>query len=75
MNSKNRDHIRNPREEILLETNFDDDEISTKAYNWNQPKFNRRNIINKSDDISLDRYSDYNLHGLSDKGIIVYLCI
>ncbi|KAJ6647923.1 hypothetical protein Bhyg_03147 [Pseudolycoriella hygida] len=36
MEARNRDRIRDPREQILLETNFDDDGILTRAYNNNK---------------------------------------
>lgn len=65
MNSRNRDQIRDPREEILLETNFDDDGTITRAYNNNNG--NRRRSIHRSD-YSIDRYSESSLHGNNYKG-------
>ncbi|XP_055907282.1 neuronal membrane glycoprotein M6-a isoform X1 [Eupeodes corollae] len=56
MTSKmNRDRVRDPREHILLETNFEDDGVLTHAYNTHQ--LNRHRSSNRSDR-SLDRYSD-----------------
>lgn len=62
------DRVRDPREEILLETNFDDDGSAvTRAYNSNnssysqqplQPQKVRRNGFRSEQ--SLDRYS---VHG------------
>ena len=63
--NNNRDRVRDPREEILLETNFDDDGILTRAYNNNQPNHKRNQF--KSDH-SLDRYSERSLHGLPMRG-------
>lgn len=51
----NRDRVRDPREEILLETNFEDDGVLTRAYN-NNP-YNRRRPTYRSDP-SLDRYTE-----------------
>lgn len=65
MGSRNRDRIRDPREEILLETNFDDDGVLTKAYNNHQPQPNRRRSTYRSE-ASLDRYSD--VHGMGQSG-------
>ena len=65
--SNNRDRIRDPREEILLETNFEDDGILTRAYNNNPYNntngnsgtaiHNRRRSTYRSDH-SLDRYTE-----------------
>lgn len=63
MDSKNRDRIRDPREEILLETNFDEDGIMTRAYNNNST--NQRRYRS---DMSVDRYSESSLHGNRYKG-------
>ena len=53
----NRDRVRDPREEILLETNFEDDGILTRAYN-NNPYANRRRPNTYRSDPSLDRYTE-----------------
>lgn len=63
MESKNRDRIRDPREEILLETNFDEDGIMTRAYNNNSTNHRRYRS-----DMSVDRYSESSLHGNRYKG-------
>lgn len=56
-NNNNRDRIRDPREEILLETNFEDDGgVLTRAYN-NNPYQNRRHSTYQSEH-SLDRYTE-----------------
>lgn len=52
----NRDRVRDPREEILLETNFEEDGVLTRAYN-NNPYNNRRRPAYRSDP-SLDRYTE-----------------
>lgn len=57
-----RDRIRDPREDILLETNFEDDGILTHAYNNNPYNggtaiHNRRRSTYRSDH-SLDRYTE-----------------
>ncbi|XP_055383586.1 neuronal membrane glycoprotein M6-a isoform X2 [Condylostylus longicornis] len=62
-----RDKRADLREEILLETNFDDDGILTKAYANNPLPSNKRRSIFRSDN-SLDRYSDHTLHGLPKQG-------
>lgn len=60
--SNNRDRIRDPREEILLETNFEDDGgVLTRAYNGNP--YNAAGIQNRRrnsyrSDHSLDRYTE-----------------
>lgn len=54
--TNDRDRVRDPREEILLETNFEDDGVLTRAYN-NNPYNNRRRPTYRSDP-SLDRYSE-----------------
>lgn len=64
MESRNRDRIRDPREEILLETNFDDDGVMTRAYNNN--KVNQRRSVYRSD-YSIDRFSEASLHGNNHK--------
>lgn len=64
MEARNRDRIRDPREEILLETNFDDDGIMTRAYNNN--KVNQRRSVYRSD-YSIDRFSEASLHGNNHK--------
>lgn len=63
MDSQNRDRIRDPREEILLETNFDDDGVLTRSYT--NPK--RRRSQYRSD-FSIDRFSEGSLHGNNYKG-------
>lgn len=69
--------LRDPREEILLETNFDDDGSAvTRAYNsYNseqplQPQFKVRRNGFRSEQ-SLDRYS---VHGRGE-GIFLFQCI
>ncbi|XP_037031609.1 neuronal membrane glycoprotein M6-a isoform X1 [Bradysia coprophila] len=64
MEARNRDRIRDPREEILLETNFDDDGVMTRAYNNN--KVNHRRSVYRSD-YSIDRFSEASLHGNNHK--------
>lgn len=64
MEARNRDRIRDPREEILLETNFDDDGVMTRAYNNN--KQNHRRSVYRSD-YSIDRFSEASLHGNNHK--------
>lgn len=64
MEARNRDRIRDPREEILLETNFDDDGVMTRAYNNN--KINHRRSVYRSD-YSIDRFSEASLHGNNHK--------
>lgn len=64
MEARNRDRIRDPREEILLETNFDDDGVMTRAYNNN--KVNQRRSVYRSD-YSIDRFSEASLHGNNHK--------
>lgn len=62
-NNNNRDRIRDPREEILLETNFEDDGgVLTRAYN-NNPYQNRRHSAYQSDR-SLDRYTERGGEGM-----------
>lgn len=63
MDSKNRDRIRDPREEILLETNFDEDGIMTRAYNNNSTNHRRYRS-----DMSVDRFSESSLHGNNYRG-------
>lgn len=68
--SRRRDQIRDPREEILLETNFDDDGTITRAYNNNNsnPPNRRRNQYRS--EMSIDRFSEASLHGNHYKGIL-----
>jgi len=57
----NRDRIRDPREEILLETNFEDDGgVLTRAYNGNpyNPSIQNRRRNSYRSDHSLDRYTE-----------------
>lgn len=57
----NRDRIRDPREEILLETNFEDDGgVLTRAYNGNpyNPTIQNRRRNSYRSDHSLDRYTE-----------------
>ncbi|KAH8373443.1 hypothetical protein KR009_006994, partial [Drosophila setifemur] len=60
--NNNRDRVRDPREEILLETNFEDDGgVLTRAYNGNP--YNAGGIQNRRrnsfrSDHSLDRYTE-----------------
>lgn len=65
MESRNRDRIRDPREEILLESNFDDEGVTTHAYNsgggTNNSAANRRRSQYRSE-ISIDRFSEGSLH-------------
>ena len=66
MESRNRERIRDPREDILLETNFDEDGALTRAYNNNNPNstLNRnRRISAYRSDRSIDRFSEGSLHG------------
>lgn len=74
------------REDILLETNFDDDGVSTFAHTKNHlPVANRlRQVPNENpllqrsnlngrrsfyrSDVSIDRYSEYSLHGRREPG-------
>lgn len=73
MNRRGTDRVRDPREDILLETNFDDDGSAvTRAYNGNsvgshqplQPNIRRNGFRSEH---SLDRYS---VHGRRE-GILV----
>lgn len=66
----NRDRVRDPREEILLETNFEDDGILTRAYN-NNPYNSRRRATTYRSDPSLDRYTDHGGEGRIIKRIII----
>lgn len=66
IDSRRRDQIRDPREEILLETNFDDDGTTTRAYNNNQNPNRRRNQYRS--EMSIDRFSEASLHGNNYKG-------
>lgn len=70
--SSNRDRIRDPREEILLETNFDDGGVMTRAYNNNNPNPNNTNSHRRRSDLSIDRYSEYSIHGKNRRGKIIY---
>lgn len=72
------------RDDILLETNFDEDGVLTLAHSTNQPAI-RSNLTNNENpllqrsnfnprrnfyrsDTSIDRYSEYSLHGRRDPG-------
>lgn len=79
--SRRRDQIRDPREEILLETNFDDDgAVMTRAYSATgepnglltaqQQHQNRRRNQYRSE-MSIDRYSEASLHGNRYKGVSI----
>lgn len=71
-NNNNRDRIRDPREEILLETNFEDDGgVLTRAYN-NNPYQNRRHSAYQSDR-SLDRYTERGGEGRTTVNLYVHL--
>lgn len=77
--SRRRDQIRDPREEILLETNFDDDgAVMTRAYSANgepngllsgaqlrqqQQMQQNRRRNQYRSEMSIDRYSEASLHG------------
>lgn len=73
------------REDILLETNFDEDGVLTLAHTTNHPTVGRSKITNTENpllqrsnvnarrsfhrsDVSIDRYSEYSLHGRRDPG-------
>lgn len=74
------------REDILLETNFDDDGVLTLAHATSPPPVSHRSrIVNTENpliqrpnlnarrsfyrsDASIDRYSEYSLHGRRDPG-------
>lgn len=73
------------REDILLETNFDEDGVLTLAHATNQPSVHRSKITNNENpllqrtnygvrrsfyrsDTSIDRYSEYSLHGRREPG-------
>lgn len=64
-----RDRVRDPREEILLETNFEDDGVLTRAYNNNPYNGttinNRRRDTAYRSDYSLDRYTERGGAGMS----------
>lgn len=73
-----RDRIRDPREDILLETNFDEDGALTRAYNNNnnnnghmhQRGGGRRSFYRS--DHSIDRFSESSLHGgRRDRGSVL----
>lgn len=84
--SRRRDQIRDPREEILLETNFDDDgAVMTRAYSQNNgtrngfgsaaaaaPANRRRNQYRS--DVSIDRFSEASLHGNRYRGATHCVC-
>lgn len=84
--SRRRDQIRDPREEILLETNFDDDgAVMTRAYSQNNGRMgltagpvapaNRRRNQYRSD-MSIDRFSEASLHGNRYRGATpVKMCV
>lgn len=69
-------------ENILLETNFDEDGVLTLAHATNQPAIGQRSKITNGEnpllqrtrrslyrsDTSIDRYSEYSLHGRRDPG-------
>lgn len=91
MERRNQDRERNnfhQREDILLETNFDEDGAMTMAHrsNLTHPKQNGQyNAVNSGtndqwqrsngrknfyrSDTSIDRYSEYSLHGRREQGI------
>lgn len=70
------------REDILLETNFDEDGVLTLAHATNQPPIGHRSKITNTEnpllqrtrrslyrsDMSIDRYSEYSLHGRREPG-------
>lgn len=73
------------REDILLETNFDEDGVLTLAHATNHPTVGRSKITNNENpllqrsnfntrrsfyrsDMSIDRYSEYSLHGRREPG-------
>lgn len=74
------------RDDIFLETNFDEDGVLTLAHTPNQAPVNSRSrqnytenpLIHRSNmnarrsyyrsDTSIDRYSEYSLHGRRDPG-------
>lgn len=77
MTSRHRDQIRDPREDVLLETNFDDDGILTRAYNNNNNNNNQNGYLHNRDggrrslyrsDHSMDRFSESSLHGRRSRG-------
>uniref|UniRef100_A0A6B2E4P4 Uncharacterized protein n=1 Tax=Phlebotomus kandelakii TaxID=1109342 RepID=A0A6B2E4P4_9DIPT len=72
--SGNRDRIRDPREEILLETNFDEDGALTRSYNNNNANITRRQNSMRSE-YSVDRYSTASLHGNRRKGDCCKSCM
>lgn len=81
---RERDRDNRHREDILLETNFDEDGALTTAHTTNQQncksnnsQYNapsgpfQRNNGRRSfyrSDTSIDRYSEYSLHGRREKG-------
>lgn len=81
---RDRDRDHRHREDILLETNFDEDGALTMAhppsnqnYKSNNSQYNaaggplQRNNGRRSfyrSDTSIDRYSEYSLHGRREKG-------
>lgn len=70
------------REDILLETNFDEDGVLTLAHATSQPAIGQRSKLTNTEnpllqrtrrslyrsDTSIDRYSEYSLHGRRDPG-------
>lgn len=82
MEARSRERAHDPREDILLETNFDEDGALTMAhspYSGNykgnystqgtlplQRGNGRRNFYRS--DTSIDRYSEFSLHGRRDRG-------
>lgn len=88
MNRDNRDHNKEyfQREDILLETNFDEDGALTLAHrNVSNKQNGQYNAVNGNDnwhrgngrksfyrsDVSIDRFSEYSLHGRHEKGILL----
>lgn len=92
MDSRNREHrnggTHHHREDILLETNFDEDGALTMAHtqpnnfnNQSNTYFNNNgNALQRNNgrrsfyrsDTSIDRYSEFSLHGRREKGRNVY---
>lgn len=85
MDYRSRDRDHRHREDILLETNFDEDGALTTVHMPNNQNFKspngqytsaggplQRNNGRRSfyrSDTSIDRYSEYSLHGRREKGI------
>lgn len=88
MNRDNRDHNKEyfHREDILLETNFDEDGALTLAHR-NVKQNGQYNAVNGGDhwqrgnirksfyrsDTSIDRFSEYSLHGRREQGISFFV--